>query len=265
MTAAVPTSGDLWLRDAIGHAPAAELTKIDALAVTAKIKAYAGVAWILLWEAHQRKAHKALGYGTWAEYVETEFDMSRGRSYQLISQARVVMEISEAVSTDVDISEAMARDLVGSVDQAKAAVVEAVEALPADAPAEDKADAVQAALDSMRAAAVEARRPKASSGSDQSAQTDAAGPDVDQRETAPPAASPAPKVAPEPAVKMHARLSERRAEVAKWLAFDRHDQVIDAMSAEQRADYRSFVLSVFNHASATLDHLDAPARLKAVQ
>src|SRR5690606_2115858 len=77
---------------------------------------------------------------------------------------------------------------------------------------------------------------------------------------------PGPTVPPaNPALVFMADLSTHRAAVAKWLAFDRHEQVMDAMTAEQRADYRSFVLSVFNHASATIDHLDAPARLKAVQ
>lgn len=40
---------------------------------------------------------------------------------------------------------------------------------------------------------------------------------------------------------------------------------MDGMTAEQRSDYRSFVHSVWTHANATLDYLDAPARLKAVQ
>lgn len=75
--------------------------------------------------------------------------------------------------------------------------------------------------------------------------------------------SPRPPI--DPALRLMADLSARRAEVAKWLAFDRHEQVIESMSQEQRDDYRSFCLSVFNHASATIDHLDAPARLKAVQ
>lgn len=74
---------------------------------------------------------------------------------------------------------------------------------------------------------------------------------------------PAPSV--DPALKMHAALSAARADVAKWLAFDRHHDVIDAMTAEQRKDYRSFVHSVWKHASDTLDRLDNPTRLKAVQ
>lgn len=81
--------------------------------------------------------------------------------------------------------------------------------------------------------------------------------------------SPAPAAPPsvplDPALKMQALLSDHRKRVADWLAFDRHDEAIDAMTTEQRADYRSFVHSVWVHASATLDALDAPSRLKAVQ
>lgn len=76
---------------------------------------------------------------------------------------------------------------------------------------------------------------------------------------------PAPSPPKDPALLHMADLSARRADVAKWLAFDRHEQVMDGMTAEQRADYRSFVHSVWTHASATIDYLDAPARLKAVQ
>lgn len=104
----------------------------------------------------------------------------------------------------------------------------------------------------------------ASSGSDQSALTDAAGPGDDEQDASP-APSPAPKVALNPGLVLLADFSRLRADAAKWMAFDRHEQVIEAMTAEQRDDYRRFCLSVFNHASATLDLLDAPARLKAVQ
>lgn len=77
---------------------------------------------------------------------------------------------------------------------------------------------------------------------------------------------PSPPAPPkDPALLMHQRLSDHRKHVADWLAFDRHHEVIDRMTAEQREDYRSHVLSVFNHASATIDYIDGAARLKAVQ
>jgi hypothetical protein len=273
--------GSLWLDQAVGHHVEGNLTADEAALLTAKIKSYVGVTWVLIAEAHTRRAHKALGYATWADYVEAEFDISRSRSYQLISQARVVLEISEAVSTDVDISEAMARDLRPVLDEAVAAAVEATESLPTDATTEDKSAAVTEALDKLRATAVEASRPKATQTHTVTEKTTTTfDPETGEiltsgEEGPPPAASclgaegevpsPSSPVPPvDPALRLMADLSGRRAEVAKWLAFDRHEQVIDSMTTEQRADYRSFLLSVFNHASATLDYLDAPARLKAV-
>lgn len=143
-------SAGLWLEQAVGHHVDGDLSRMDAEAVTAKIKAFAGVAWVLLNEAHHRKAHKAMGYATWGEYVEVEFDMSRSRSYQLINQARVITEISEAVSTMVDITERDARDILPVLEEAKADVVSAVEALPADATDEDKRSTAKGALDATR-------------------------------------------------------------------------------------------------------------------
>lgn len=103
------------------------------------------------------------------------------------------------------------------------------------------------------------------SGSDQSAPSaDAAGPGDDEQDASP-APSPAPKVAPNRTLALMADLSRLRADAAKWMAFDCHQEVIDSMSQEQRDDYRRFLLSMFSHVSATLDYLDAPTRLKAVQ
>lgn len=147
-----------WVNQAVGHAVGEELTRREAEMVTAKIKSYVGVAWVLLYEAHARKAHKALGYATWADYVAAEFEMSRSRSYQLISQAKIVLEISEAVSTDVDISEAVARDLADHVDEAKAAAVAAADALGAAADAASRAQAAKEAVEQTRFDAVQRAR-----------------------------------------------------------------------------------------------------------
>jgi hypothetical protein len=87
-------------------------------------------AYVLLYEAHQRKAWQALGYETFAEYVRGEFAMSRSRAYQLLDQARVVREISAAASTDADIPEPAARELKPILPE----VVEQVRARVAAAP-----------------------------------------------------------------------------------------------------------------------------------
>lgn len=126
------------------------LDRNEAQALTDDIRNHAAAAWTLLIRAHNGKAWKALGYASWAEYVGAEFNMSRGRSYQILDQARVIQEIEAAVSTKVDISEREARDLKADlpavIDQAR----EAVDALPHDATDDDKRDAVKAAIQEVR-------------------------------------------------------------------------------------------------------------------
>lgn len=260
------TDLDIWLRDQLGHeVSAGDLTKMEALEVTAKIKAYAGITCLLLAAAQERKAHKALGYSTWVEYVEAEFDIGKSRSYQLISQAKFILELAEATSTFVDVSEAEVRDLAPAADEAKAAAVEAVESLPAESTDAEKAAAVQASLDATRAALIERNKPKATQTTTTETKVTEFDPETGEVLSTDVESAPAPKSALDPRLVMLRSLQAHRAEVAKWLAFDRHAEAIDAMTAEQRDDYRSFLLSVFNHASATIDQLDAPASLKAVQ
>ena len=88
-------SADLWLKQAVGHDVTGPLSKADALVLTAKIKGYAGVTWVLIASAHEHKAHKALGYKTWGDYVAAEFDMSRQHAYRLLDQGRMIAEIEE--------------------------------------------------------------------------------------------------------------------------------------------------------------------------
>lgn len=84
----------------------------EARDLTDRIKAGVETVWALLLEAHERGAWVALGYHTWNAYVEGEFRMSKQRSFQLLDQGRVIRAIEAAAeSTDVDLSEAEARDL----------------------------------------------------------------------------------------------------------------------------------------------------------
>jgi hypothetical protein len=87
--------------------------EIEARAITDEIRRAAEDLYNLLLEAHERRVWTVLGYRSWADYVHTEFDMSRSRAYQLIDRAKVGREITAAagVSTSVDITEAQARDL----------------------------------------------------------------------------------------------------------------------------------------------------------
>ena len=140
---------DLWLDQAVGHHVDGDLDAADAAALTAKIKAYVGVTWILLSEAHNRRADKALGYDSWADYVKAEFDMSRAHAYRLVAHAQAVYELAGAagigdVSPMGDIPERTTR----GVDTEALAEEVAAEAsnLPTDATDEDRADVVRSAL-----------------------------------------------------------------------------------------------------------------------
>lgn len=103
MTAAslAPSGGERSL-------PVVLFTHDEAEAHTAKIEATAAVLCLLVKEAHDKQAWRALGYGSWAAYVDERFvgKVSRSRSYQLIAQAAVIeglaAETGAEVSTVVD-------------------------------------------------------------------------------------------------------------------------------------------------------------------
>lgn len=147
--AALENTASLWLDQAVGHHVEGDLTADEALALTAKIKSYVGVTWLLLNEAHKRRADKALGYGSWAEYVEAEYDMSRSYAYRLIAHAKAVYELAGVaglsdVSPIGDIPEGKTRAI--DIDEVAAEVERQAAALPADATDEDRADVVRRAL-----------------------------------------------------------------------------------------------------------------------
>lgn len=93
--------------------PDDQFSKVKAQEITESIKSASVALHSLMTEAYRYKAHKALGYSTWEEYVKTEFDISRSRSYQLIHYAETLEMIQEAVpeGTEIRLTEAQARDL----------------------------------------------------------------------------------------------------------------------------------------------------------
>lgn len=95
------------------------LSEDEARSITDTIRNAVDVVWMLIARAHAGGAWSALGYETWADYVQSEFNMSRSRSYQLLDQARVVAEIEAALpeGTTVSITEAAARDLKGVLEE----------------------------------------------------------------------------------------------------------------------------------------------------
>jgi hypothetical protein len=107
-----------------------QLDRAAAEDLTRRIRVAADEVWSLLCEAHELRAWEVLGYETWEGYVRGEFDMSRSRSYQLLDQGRIVREIEAAASTDVDISEADARDIKSDLAEVVDEVRDATAGLP---------------------------------------------------------------------------------------------------------------------------------------
>lgn len=79
----------------------AALTENEARALTFQIQRTSARLWLLVTEAHDRKAHQALGYDTWADYVRVELKMSESRSYQFLDTGHVMKALASA-GVDVD-------------------------------------------------------------------------------------------------------------------------------------------------------------------
>ncbi len=107
------------------------LNNEQAKQITHSIRDAAEVIWILIARAHAGKAWKALGYDSWEDYVKSEFNMSRSRSYQLLDQAKVISEIQSALpqGSEVKISEAAARELKVVLEEAVPEIRKATEGL----------------------------------------------------------------------------------------------------------------------------------------
>jgi len=80
----------------------ATLSQEDARALTTQIQRTSVRLWLLVTEAHDRKAHLALGYETWADYVRAELSMSESRSYQFLDTGHVMKALAAG---GVDIQE----------------------------------------------------------------------------------------------------------------------------------------------------------------
>jgi len=80
------------------------LNEKSARALTQRIRDSAEVLWSLLLKAHDGKAWKALGYGSWAAYVEGEFDMTKQRANQLIRHARFAGQLTEVTGVETTVS-----------------------------------------------------------------------------------------------------------------------------------------------------------------
>lgn len=124
--------------DAMSEARAREITEA--------IRSAAQVTYLLLAQAHAHNAHKALGYATWADYVNEEFDMSAQRSYQLLDLSKVTNEIESVVpdGTSIKLTEAQARDIKRELPLVTERIREALEG------GEDAVDAVDRVIQEVR-------------------------------------------------------------------------------------------------------------------
>lgn len=73
----------------------------DARVLTDEINQTKLRLWLLVSEAHDRRAHLALGYETWDDYVRAEFRMSPSRAYQWIDTGHVMRALAKA-GVDID-------------------------------------------------------------------------------------------------------------------------------------------------------------------
>jgi len=72
------------------------ITEADARALTETIRSGLKEVALLLLEAHERRAWAVLGYHSWEAYARQEFGMSRSRSYEILDQGRVILQLQAA-------------------------------------------------------------------------------------------------------------------------------------------------------------------------
>lgn len=138
---------------------AKELTISEALDLTMAIRSTTQALYVLLYKAHQGKAYSALGYSTWKEYIESEFDFSIQRSYQLLDLAKIseALEAKLPEGASLEITEAQARDIKKYLPR----VEEKLEQAVADAP-EDFTDFKKLAKDVIEEERAEIKKEKKS-------------------------------------------------------------------------------------------------------
>lgn len=104
-----------------------DMDEVEAREVTEAIRSAATATYILLAQAHEGKAYKALGYETWADYVRDEFEISSQRSYQLLDLSKAVKMIEAAApeGTVVKLTEAQARGIKKELPKITEQVAEA--------------------------------------------------------------------------------------------------------------------------------------------
>lgn len=103
------------------------LTEKEAAALTVRIRKAVDNVWVLLIEAQEREAWKALRYATWEAYVNAEFAMSRRNSYRLLDLGRVVREIEDFVPHAAQITQRDAEAIKNDLPAVKAEIADRIE------------------------------------------------------------------------------------------------------------------------------------------
>ena len=101
-----------------GGCSARPLDEAGARSLTARIREATREVCLLLLQAHQQRAWRALGYESWSAYVHEELGMSRSRSYELLDHARVIRTLQAAADTTEvpEVSPYMARQIKPLLD-----------------------------------------------------------------------------------------------------------------------------------------------------
>jgi hypothetical protein len=76
------------------------ISETEARALTDRIRTATRHVCLLLHEVHMRRAWVPLGYSSWEQYVQSEFSISRTRSYELLDQANVILDLRSAAGTN---------------------------------------------------------------------------------------------------------------------------------------------------------------------
>jgi hypothetical protein len=80
--------------------------------LTDSIKADTEAIWLRLLDAYERGAHTALGYDSWADYMQAEFGTSETHAHRLLDAGRVARAIeAHSPMGERPVSERVAREL----------------------------------------------------------------------------------------------------------------------------------------------------------
>jgi hypothetical protein len=112
----------------------ARLDVVGARLITDRIKQGLANASLLLIEAHERCAWRALGYRTWELYSRQEFGLSRSRSYELLDHGRVVRALMTAARVDglPEVSAFASRQIKARLSEAVATIATRVASEPGE-------------------------------------------------------------------------------------------------------------------------------------